>query len=351
MTNELKLIEDYNIPIVKIETDTNYWLVRTNSGEYFQDFFLENFVGINWNEFNNPDDFIPLNKEYTTNQIAKKYTSNKQPGHTFSHIKRFFHEIKIGDIVMIPSEDSKHIAFGKVTSDVYITEVSQTEIDEGACPYKKRRSVEWIKSVDRRKLDPYLYKMMNSHLTISNANDYADSIDRTLYSFYYKGDKAHLVLDVNQSKNIPLVDLLDALQTPLDLVELIHNPYYPEKTYRKKDLDAKIRVQSQGIIEFVSSGGAFSLVVLLGLGIVGLAGGKFKFNASKEKVEGELSTEGLLEKIFKLRDQTNKKDKQKEEIDELQGKFDRAKANLKIETPKELDSYFSEKQGTETLDD
>lgn len=341
MDNQIiQWIKENNVPIVQIDTNRNYWLVRTNSGAYFQDFLLGDYIGINWNKFNDPEDFIDHNKDSTTEKIAKIYSDNKQPGHTFSHIKRFFHEIKIGDIVMIPSENSKHIAFGEIVSDVYISKKSQTEIDEGDCPYEKRRDVKWLKTVDRKKLDPYLYRMMNSHLTISNADDYADAIDRTMYSYYYKGTKAHLVLNINHQSNIALIDLLDALQAPLDLIDYIQDPTNMEMAFNKRDLDAKLRVQSPGMIELVSSGSAFSLVVLLGIAIVGLVGGKFTFNASEEKIEGEISTEGLLEKIlkFKKHNKTESNEVQlKREISELKEKISSSSEKLDIETPQELD--------------
>jgi hypothetical protein len=351
LTDHLALIEKYNIPITKIDTRRNYWLVRTNSGEYFEEFFLGNFVGINWNDFNDPNDFLDVNKESTTARLAETYKENKQPGHTFGQIRRFFHEMRIGDIVMIPSQDSKHIGFGEITSNVEVTQMSQTEIDEGECPYLKRRSVKWIKTVARKKLDPYLYRMMHTHLTISNANDYADAIDRTMYSFYYKGDRAHLVLNVEQQKDIPLMDLLDALQAPLDLVDFVHDPENPNIVFNKRDLDAKLRVQSPGIIELVSSGHAFTLVVIIGIAVVGLVGGKLKVNVNKEKVEGELSSEGLLEKIIKMRQQKqNTIPAKAESIEELERKLLYAQKALKMETPEVINDYL-EVNPAETKDD
>lgn len=252
---------------------------------------------------------------------------------------------------MIPSTNSKHIIFGEITSDVYIDIKSQTELDEGACPYNKKRDVKWLKSVPREKLDPYLYKMMNVHLTISNANDYADAIDRTIHSFYYKGDKAHLVLGVDQQDDIALVDLLDALSAPLELIDYIKNPKEPEQSFSKNDLDAKLRVQSPGIFEFVSTGQAFALAVLLGVVFVGLAGGKVGFRKTEEKIEGELETDGLLDKIFnfikhkdevktkKEHDDINKKEMQNN-LQPIQKKIMRSKENLDIQIPKELEGYF-----------
>lgn len=86
----LEWIKENNVPIVQVDTNRNYWLVRTNSGMYFQDFLLGDYIGINWNEFNDPEEFTDKNKDRTIEKISKIYKDNKQPGHIFSHIKRFF---------------------------------------------------------------------------------------------------------------------------------------------------------------------------------------------------------------------------------------------------------------------
>lgn len=349
-----EFLKEFNVPIVEIDVDRSYWLVRTNGGEYFEDFHLGDYIGINWNEYNDANDFSEDNKENTTLRIGQTYTDNKQPGHTFSQINRFFHELKIGDIVMIPSKDSKFIAFGEIDSDVYIEETSQTELDEGACPYNKRRKVKWIKTVARKKLDPYLYRMMNVHLTISNADDYADAIDRTIHSFYFKGDKSHLVLEVNQENDIPLMDLVDALSAPLNLVDYIQNPLQNDQSFNKRDLDAKLRVQSQGVIEFVSSGGAFLVPIIIGIVIVGIVGGKAHFKKTKETTEAGVESDGLLSKLLlfiKHKDEHSLKEKELDakllQLQDIHEKITNASEKLKIEVPEELSNYFAAEENVE----
>lgn len=351
LIDELAFIKEFNVPIVKIDENREYWLVRTNSGEYFEDFHLGNYIGINWNEFNDSEDFTLKNKNSTTLRIEETYTDNKQPGHTFSQINRFFHELKLGDIVMIPSKDSRFIAFGEISSHVYIETKSQTELDEGACPYEKRRKVTWIKTVARKRLDPYLYRMMNVHLTISNANDYADAIDRTIHSFYYKGDKSHLVLGVNQEKDISLIDLVDALSAPLELVDYMQNPLKKDQAFHKKNLDAKLRVQSQGVIEFVSSGAAFLIPVIAGLIIVGMVGGKANYKRTKETTEAGLESDGILGKVLqfvKHKDEHGLKVKELDakllQIKDIEKKLESSAEKLKIEVPSELSNYFNEEE-------
>ncbi|MEK4715220.1 hypothetical protein [Sporosarcina sp. FSL K6-5500] len=354
MENALKMIEEFQIPIVKIDPKRGYWLIRTQAGLYFDEFHLDQFIGVGWNEFNEPGHFKESNKERTMETI-KDTLEDVQAWRVFTQLKRFFHEIKVGDIVMIPSVNSTHIIFGEVMSDVYFEEITEETIEEETCPYEKRRKVKWIKSVKRKSLDPYLYRMMQSHFSISNASEYADAIDRTLHSFYYKGDQAHLILKVEQENDIPLLDLLDALQAPLALVDVINELDPGSSNFNKRDLDAKLRVQSPGMIELASAGPAFALVAILGMVIVAIVGGNLSFKKTKQngdQTEGALQTEGLYEKLLKWRHQSHKIDMDKKmlEVDDatfsrmmaIQSQLNRATETLKMELPIELTNLENE---------
>jgi len=343
-----QLIEKYDIPIVKIDPDRGYWLIRTQAGEYFDEFHLGGFIGVGWNEFHEAEDFKENRKEITTEKI-ESIIEDTQAWRVFTQLKRFFHEIKIGDIVMIPSVNSQYIVFGEVTSDVYFEEITDEMLEEETCPYSKRRKVKWIKTVERKSLDPYLYRMMQSHFSISNAKDYADAIDRTLHSFYYKGDRSHLILNVNQKEDIPLIELLNALQAPLELVDVIKEADDDFKDFDKRDIDAKLRVQSPGIIELVTSGNAFGLVIILGVVMVSVVGGNLSFkrkSATGNETEGTLQSEGLIEKLIKWRKVsseirieeklTENRDPLMDKLTEAQEKLMHAKDTLRMELPKEL---------------
>lgn len=90
MNIDKRFIEEFNIPIIEIDVNRNYWLVRTNSGEYFEDFHLGNYIAINWNKFNDKSHFTTQNRTNTIQEIESAYPDNKQPGHTYGQINRFF---------------------------------------------------------------------------------------------------------------------------------------------------------------------------------------------------------------------------------------------------------------------
>ncbi|WP_144461735.1 restriction endonuclease [Siminovitchia fortis] len=325
----LELIDEYNIPVVKIDEGRNYWLVRTQAGEFYDQFYFDDFIAIGWDEFNDLEEFESVEKSVLIKDMEKEYPENKKPGLIYSQIYRFLYEMNTGDVVMIPSTNSTHISFGVITTDAFIEEISETQIEEGVCPFQKRRRVHWIKTVPRSDLDPYLYRMMQTHLTISNAGEYEEAIDRTLHSFYVKSGRAHLVLNVTTNDEIAGIDLVNSISNILDLVPYIKNPYNPEYTYDKSVIDLKLRVQSAGIMEFVS---AVAPWAVLGIGILlnYVVGGKIKATFTKGQKDIEASSDGLLEKLLKFR-----KHDDEQKLKELELKNQDTIEKLKIEIPKE----------------
>jgi restriction system protein len=325
-----ELIDHYNIPLVKINENRNYWLVRTQSGEYHQEFYFDNYIGIGWNEFNDSGDFDEkINEDYMKKQIHKKYPDAGRPGLIYGQIKRFFFEMKVGDIIMIPTQKSSHISFGIIDSEPYIKEIPDEDIELGQCPFEKRRDVKWIKTVGRSDLDPYLYKMMNSQLTINRANDYDDFIDRTLHSFYVKGDTAHLVFNVNTTEKIPAPDLMDFINRVVDLVPEL-NKISDEFDFDKRDLDIKLNVQSPGVIEFFADP---SVIIGAGLLLTAVVGGTFRMTFTKEETSGEASSEGLLGRILQY-----KKHKDENELKKMEQEHKQSMERIQAELPEELKS-------------
>ncbi|OKP88387.1 hypothetical protein A3844_08440 [Paenibacillus helianthi] len=306
-----KFIEDYNIPVTMNHENREYWLVRTQSGEYYDEFFHDEYIGIGWNEFSDINRFYSVDRETILQEIETVYSKDgeisksPQPGRIYSSIIRFLFQIRIGDVVIIPSLNSSHLSFGIVTGEPYTFEPQEVDIEFGACPFYKRRSVTWIETVSRNSLDPYLYRMMQTHQAISRATNYADKIDRSMYSFYLKGTTAHLAINIMQENKIPAYDLISYVDSVLNIIPHIENVEDSDLTYSKKDVDIKLNVQSQGIMEFFSSNMPY-LVLVLEVVVVGFMGGKVKFkrtNKSGEKDisnEFELQSDGYMEKRRKL---------------------------------------------------
>lgn len=325
------LIDNLELPIKKINEERNYWLVRTQAGEYHDEFYFDAFIAIGWNEFSDKSKFNDDKRDEVISEISKIYEDHKAPGRIYGQIERFLFEMQIGDIVMIPTKNSTHISFGTITSEAYIEKISETSIEEGDCHFIKRRNVQWIKTVSRKSLDPYLFRMMSSHNTINNANDYDYYIDKTLNSFYLKNDNLFFVLDVKEQKDISYVDLLEVLNGTLSTVDTFNN--FTQSKLDKRAISIKANVQSPGTIVLIGS------VAIIGIGLVlhYIIGGRFNFNLSFKGAKVNSETEGLIEKFCKL-----KSKKIQNEIYDENEKLRKTIERLKIETPSELSERSNE---------
>jgi len=150
-------------------------------------------------------------------------------------------------------------------------------------------------------------------------------------SMYIKGDKAHLVLDVKRKENIPYLDLINLLKSPLDLMPIVEQ--FSGEKFEKDKLDIKVTLQSPGIIEIIYFA---SPVILFGLALVmhyivgGKIAGKYTRTEKESNLEIEGSSDGLLEKWLKFRRHADSQRlKELEAIREVFNKLD-------VKIPKEL---------------
>ncbi len=262
MNNE-ELAKELGIPV--IDADRKYWLVRTEQGSLWEEFKAYSYVAINWNEL---DDLSKLEKrddiekeQELKNYISELYEVDK-PGMVLNAIRKFAFEMKIGDIIMIPSPKSKIISFGVIESDCFIHQLTEEDFENDSCEYIKRREVSWIKDINKNELDPLLFKMLQAHQAVCTANDYADVIDRTLDSIYVKNNIVHLKIDVNTPK--PVGKNLVSLQSLIYDDRLIDNP---------DDVHIKVNIQSPGFIEVVYTHLPYAIGLAIALYVI-VGGGK-----------------------------------------------------------------------------
>lgn len=328
MYNKEELIELLNIP--KISSDRQYWLVRTDGGNLWEQFKADSFIAIGWNKIDISKIEESQTKPEVENELRNIIKMNyeiTQPGKVINTIRRFFYDIKEGDIVMLPSECSNIITFGEISSDAYTYEPTEQEIDEGSCDYKKRRNFKFLKDVNRRDLDPLLFKMFQAHQTISNANSYSSVIDRTLENLYIKNNIVHLKVDVKVEEDVKAKDLL-ALQN------LILNC---EGCEVSDDMVMKINIQSNGFIELITNNLGSILTAIVILQIV-IGGGKIK----DYEIPGILSfikscKDSKLEREkFELEKSKYEFEKQNEIVKNIKDIHGDKIRHLNIETPNEV---------------
>lgn len=334
-----------------IDSNINYWFIRTQGGDYYTDFQLNNYVGIGFNEISLSDIKKANNSsEALKEKVIQSYkeinntNEMSQPGKIANQLLRFANGIRENDMVVVPSESSQFLLVGIATGSAY--ELSKEEIESiektdnyKKSDYRKRLNIRWIGSFDRDKADSKLYKMIFSQHTLSNINSYKQYINRALFPVYIEDEQLHLTFEVTNTENINGLYLGQFIY----FYTTIYNLLYPED-----NLEIKVNVQSPGPIESISKNVGkglvtFSIVAAL---LTIPYGGSFKIG---NDILGtiELQTPGLVNgkteievKKAKLEEQNLVNDKQKlqniEEAINLAVKLKVPVSQLGIELPKDL---------------
>lgn len=340
--NAEKLLQD----VKSIKDETNYWLVRTMGGDFYDEYVDKNFIAIGYNEIL-VDDLTHLpQKERPARKILQEMLkarkdSIRNTGYPASQMIRFAREMKVGDIVVVPASSSYKVTFGVIESDIY-QETSNLHAALG-CPFAKRRNVKWIRTSMRHSLPAELQLMFNSRHIISEISGYAPFIDNFLNDFYTKGNMTYLVLRVKQE------DTLSADDFTLvgDLMELF-NDYSAKNTLglTSRDIKMKMCVQSPGdILAFAQSPEA---ITLIGLFILFIKGGTFSINWGGFHLEAQSPTVGntFAKMVKTVNDFLNDHTKRKA-INKLSKKLD----NMEIEAPTAIVDMMKQLGASSTVSD
>lgn len=197
-----RIIDNIKKEIPVLDSSIDYWLVRANSGEFYTDFNLNGYIGIGWNEITLEDIESADNDSNKLKNILKdKLTfpedsdpSENKYGITAGQLLRFVNNIKKNDIVVVPSEGSERFLVGKVVGPLYelspsqIEQYKNEEITHPRSDFAKRWKVSWLGWFNRSDADSALYKMIYSHATLSNINDYKPFINRALFPCYIEDE-------------------------------------------------------------------------------------------------------------------------------------------------------------------
>lgn len=205
-------------------------------------------------------------------------------------INRFVFDIDKGDIVLIPSKNSDFISIAEVVSDVYETtnyvesylrDNPDTEIRP--CPYCKRRKIKVLKTIDKAQMDIYLAKGFNSQHALSNMDEYAPYIDRTIYGIYSRGKELHTTLHAGHPNGLSLRELVE-LSTCIEKASssLATQCDIP---FDSSQIEVKLNIHSPGIIEFIGAAAGSGIILsLLVFSINNLInGGKLNVSLKKEE--------------------------------------------------------------------
>lgn len=330
-------IEELLRNVRSIDDNTQYWLVRTMGGDYYEEYVKNGYVAIGYNEITVNDLLhLPtkdkLARKALQAMLADRREKLKNTGYPSAQMLRFSREMKIGDVVIVPSSSSFQVSFGVICSDMY-EETKGLHI-EGMCPFAKRRKINWYKTSLRHKLAPGLQLMFNSRHIISEVNGYAPAIDNLLNDFYTKGNETYLVLRVRQNETLSA----DDFTLVGDLMELF-NEYSKESNMglTSEDIKMKMRVQSEGdILAFAQSPEG---IAVIGLIIMFIKGGTFTINYGGFHLETKVPSPG--ETFAKIAHSVNcflNDSSRRKTVSKLRKKLD----NMDIETPNAIIEMMKE---------
>lgn len=245
-----------------IETNVNYWFVRTNQGKDYEAFTKGGYIAIGW-------DYISLGEilENNESKIRTKIANLEKLdfGKTKDKIRitlaynkiRTFVNLKKGDYVVVPSQGSDRLSFGKILDDKPYGEGG----DLSEISNFKRRRVEWIATQNIRSLPAIFYQVKSNHHTISNINRFAPYIDKVVGNLFKKDDKLHFILNIEQEKDIAFEDVKGLMEN----IDLLIRDINDELNFNDnlEDFMVKINLQSKGTIELIKPGKALAILAFL----------------------------------------------------------------------------------------
>jgi len=304
-----KVVENIRV----VDKQRNYWFIRTYGGTLYDDFFDRSFVGIGFNS-------IPMS---LIKRATNKGDGNTEPLKTAiqtayelklgevtkaaNQLIDFHQNVKIGDMIIMPSENSEEFAFGLIEGDIYQSESKGTfKFRDGFEPFpEKRRKVKWLKTLNKSDLNGDFRNLIMSRSAITDANNYRDVIEGYLSSVYIREDKLYLTIQIEQEEDINAF----AFSEFLSCLTYFYAEFCKENGEEyNEELFLKIKVQSKGKVALQC------LSIAGGLAIAGLFAfsddSEVKMELMGNKIEGKST--GFLKSLSGFLDASQER-KHKEE--------------------------------------
>jgi len=331
-----ELLDSIVSKLPSVNPNKKYWLIRTMGGRYYHDFVENKYVAIEPSGVTllplkdierraagNPAQLSLMLKDYIKTINPK--SSNRTIGLGASQIIRFLHEIKDGDIILIPSEHSDYVSIGEVDGD-FLAVFTDEELKRMSCPFELKRKVKWLKSIPRAKLDVNLYMVFTTHQMINQVGRFANVIERSVNDFYVLYENAHLIINVETSNNIPAKDLFGFGNMLLDMVD--EYATYANLDISSSDIEIQINLNSPGKLDLKSR--VKKTTIILGA-LVFLGGGNFKILGVSVNAQG---LPALIHSITEYLD--HREDRELKERE-----FMKYHDTLKIKNPQEFNNLLN----------
>ena len=250
MQNIVEVLGDkFNIPIINDNRQT--WFIRTESGSYYDDFRLNEFVAIGWD--NIPAAMVQDNKKTEADlrdEIVSYYPDSKRPGLIYGQLDSFYNKMRKGDWIVIPSEGTKKITIGVLEDVVKPEEEFSRKVTENIkiCPYSHIRRAKWRAEISSS-YDIYLNKSLRAQQTISNISDIAPLVFRHLYPAYITDEDVHVTFQKTTDSALSAKGNMELISSIIGIADEVADLYGVNKF--DDDIKLKTAVGSPGIIEVI----------------------------------------------------------------------------------------------------
>lgn len=243
-----------------ISPEVKYWLVRPGiNGLCFDSFKRDSVIAIGWDRIGKIDENEALMSiEKVKHLVSQQYSDllekkasqreyRRKVTDIASKIYRFTYELKKGDYVVCPGDNS--VLIGTVCGDVRIVDGkydSGNEIDDGYIgELNKVRDVKWIKEIDKSNLEPNIkLELRVIHgLSQINREQVITEINRSIYNLYSYNNKTHSVFRIKNEKEIDFFKYAN-------FIECVNN-VYKKVNSENEQLYIKTNINSPGPIEFI----------------------------------------------------------------------------------------------------
>lgn len=138
-------------------------------------------------------------------------------------------------------------------------------------------------------MDIYLAKGFNSQHALSNMDEYAPFIDRTIYGIYSKGDQIHTTIHAGHPNGLTLKELVTLSSSLEESANSLAEQCGVE--FDSSNIEIKLNIHSPGLIELIGAvSGAGVVLSLLVFSINNLInGGKVSLSYKKDKESGKIN--------------------------------------------------------------
>ena len=192
------------------------WLIRAGShGEYEQKFIQENRVYVTWDNLD--VDLLKLDKGALLAAMTKRYPNEKPKAvlNWRSQVWPFAHEMKQGDLVMLPLKSQPAIQIGEITGDYHFE-------PGGPNPFFHWRPVKWIgEAIPRANFGKDLLFSFGAFMTICRIQ--RNNAEARINAMRANGWKAESIAAATKAATPAVAPSADEAAADTNLEELAHD--------------------------------------------------------------------------------------------------------------------------------